>query len=64
MILGARNSPAISVVCSHLGFAYMGFISEASDKDTDMAIIKNGKICFLTSSLRLWGVMETMLIHF
>ena len=47
---GGMNSPAISGVCNHLGFAQgpapMGFIPEASDKDTDLNAIKTQKIMF------------------
>ena len=48
---GCRNSTIISaVIIKNLDFTHgpvpMGYISEASDKDTDLAAIKNGKICF------------------
>ena len=48
---GCRNSTIISaVIIKNLDFTHgpvpMGYISEASDKDTDLAAIKNGKIRF------------------
>ena len=48
---GCRNSTIISaVIIKNLDFTHgpvpMGHISEASDKDADLAAIKNGKICF------------------
>ena len=48
---GCRNRTIISaVIIKNLDFTHgpvpMGYISEASDKDTDLAAIKNGQICF------------------
>jgi len=51
---GCRNRTIVSaVIIKNLDFTHgpvpMGYISEASDKDTDLAAIKNGKICFSKS---------------
>ena len=48
---GCRNSTIIcAVIIKNLDFTHgpvpMGYISEASDKDTDLAATKNGEICF------------------